>query len=333
MRSLFAALFLVPMLWLEAMHPSVVKEEFIFSKAPFASCHASTITEAADGHLICAWFGGKEEGDASVKIWMSHFQESWNAPQEAASAKDFPCWNPVLFTLPSGEILLFYKAGRNPKEWSGFLKRSFDQGKSWSETELLPAGVIGPVRSKPLLLEDGTLVCGSSIESWQRWGCWIDLTTDGGKTWTKSNPINVKTQYFGIIQPTVFFSNEGQLRFLARSHQIGYVCTAASEDDGRTWSNAIPTTLPNPNSAIETVNLQDGRILLVYNDSKTERYPLNVAVSSDGGETWTMKVVLEEKKGEYSYPAMIETRDGLVHITYTWNREKIKHVVINPRDL
>ncbi len=332
MRSLFVTLFLFPLFILEAAHPSVVREEFVFSNPPFESCHASTLTEA-DGHLLCAWFGGTKEGDPDVKIWMSHLKSTWEAPQEIASADNFPCWNPVLFTLPSKEVLLFYKAGRNPKEWSGFLKRSLDHGMTWSAPEFLPAGIIGPVRSKPLLLDNGTLLCGSSIESWQRWGCWMDITSDGGRTWTKSNPINVATQYFGIIQPTVFFSKNGTLRLLARSHQIGYICAASSEDKGKTWTVAKPTSLLNPNSAIETVNLKDGRILLVYNDSKIERYPLNLAVSSDGGETWEMKVILEDKEGEYSYPAMIQTQDGLVHITYTWNRKQIKHVVLDPDEI
>jgi len=332
MRSILVFLSLLPMFGIEARHTSIVQEEFIFSNPPFESCHASTLTEAADGHLVCAWFGGTKEGDADVTIWMSHLNSNWEAPQRVASAKDIPCWNPVLFTMPSKEIILFYKAGRNPKEWSGFLKRSSDNGKTWFDPEILPAGVIGPVRSKPLL-NNGTLVCGSSIESWQRWGCWIDMTSDGGKTWTKSNPINVDSQYFGIIQPTVFFSKNGTLRFLARSHQIGYICSSSSEDQGKTWSAAKPTALQNPNSAVEAANLKDGRVLLVYNDSKTNRYPLNIAVSDDGGETWSMKVVLEEKEGEFSYPAMIQTQDGLVHITYTWNRKLIKHVVLNPAEI
>jgi predicted neuraminidase len=332
MKKIITFLFLLPFLILEASHPSIVREEFIFSNPPFASCHASTLTETPDGHLLCAWFAGTEEGHSDVSIWMSRYISKWDAPQEIAKAKDVPCWNPVLFTMPSREILLFYKAGRNPQQWSGMLKRSLDGGKSWSQPELLPAGILGPVRSKPLLLKDQTLLCGSSMESWQRWGCWMDITADG-KTWTKSSPINVPTQYFGIIQPTLFFTKNGTIKLLARSHQIGYICTASSDDQGKTWTSAKPTSLPNPNSAIETVNLKDGRILLVYNDSKTERYPLNIAVSDDGGESWAMKVTLEDKEGEFSYPAMIQTQDGLVHITYTWNRQQIKHVVINPSEI
>jgi len=88
--------------------------------------------------------------------------------KKIAEIEEIPCWNPVLFTMPSKEILLFYKAGRNPQQWSGLLKRSCDEGASWSEAECLPAGIIGPAKNKPLLLPDGTLLCGSSIESWRR---------------------------------------------------------------------------------------------------------------------------------------------------------------------
>jgi predicted neuraminidase len=332
MQKALAFLFTLLVIAAEAAHPSIVLEEFIFSAAPFPSCHASTITETEKGHLLCAWFGGTQEQAPDVKIWMSERTEAWSAPREAARAQGTPTWNPVLFTMPSKEVLLFYKAGPHPTQWSGFLKRSQDGGKSWSDAELLPAGVIGPVRSKPLLLNN-TLLCGSSVESWQRWGCWVDITPDGGRTWMKSNPVNVEKQLFGVIQPSLFFSKKGVLRFLARSHQIGFICASSSHDQGKTWTPAEPTSLPNPNSAVETANLKDGRVLLVYNDSKTERYPLNVAVSEDGGESWQMKVVLEDQEGEFSYPAMIQTQDGLVHITYTWNRKLIKHVILNPANL
>src|ERR1700722_11757520 len=197
------------------------------------------------------------------------------------SCREVACWNPVLFTMPSGEILLFYKGGRNPREWSGFLKRSISQGKKWSEAELLPAGILGPVRSRPLLLKDGTLLCDSSIESWKRWGCWIDATVDGGRSWMKSTPINVPNQLFGVIQPSLFLGQSSEVKMVMRSHQIGSICTASSKDGGKTWSDAKPISLPNPNSAVEALTLRDGRILLVFNDSKTKKYPLSIAISKD----------------------------------------------------
>ena len=103
-----------------------------------------------------------------------------------------------------------------------------------------------------------------------------------------------------------------------------------SSDGGHTWSDAKPTGLPNPNSGIDAVKMRDGRVALVYNPSKTERTPLVLAFSPDDGDTWSVPVALENAPGEYSYPAIIQTRDGLLHITYTWRRQHIKHVVVDP---
>lgn len=311
-----------------ATHPSIILEEFVFINPPFASCHASTLTEARKGEILCSWFAGTEEGAEDVKIWIARKdKKKWSLPVVVAE-EERPCWNPVLYTMPTGDILLFYKAGAHPQVWSGFVKRSIDGGNTWLKSFDLPAGVIGPVKNRPLLLDSGVLLCGSSTESWRRWGCWIDITSDMGATWRKSSPINVDTQLFGIIQPALVFSKD-KIRLLARSHQIGYICTAESSDSGLTWSLASPTNLPNPNSAIDAINLSDGRILLVYNHSKENRYPLNVALSNDGGKTWDMKLTLETEPGEFSYPCVIQTKDKLIHISYTWNRENIKYVVLD----
>ena len=91
-----------------------------------------------------------------------------------------------------------------------------------------------------------------------------------------------------------------------------------------------PTVFPNPNSGIDAVTLQDGRQVLVYNPVTEGRGILAVAVSSDGGG-WQRVLTLEEEKGaEFSYPAIIQARDRLVHITYTWKRQRIRHVVLDP---
>jgi predicted neuraminidase len=88
------------------------------------------------------------------------------------------------------------------------------------------------------------------------------------------------------------------------------------------------TALPNPSAGVDGETLKDGRHLLVYNHTPRGRTPLNVAISTDGKE-WAPLVTLESEPGEYSYPAMIQTRDGLVHITYTWKRKRIKHTVLD----
>lgn len=307
----------------------VVRSSFIFDKAPFDSCHAATLTETQSGKIICAWFAGSEEGAKDVTIWQSILEKgAWTKPKKIAEEVGVPCWNPVLFTTPlKNEVLLFYKVGQHPQVWSGCLKRSSDEGKSWGAKEDLPAGVIGPVKNKPLLINN-RLVCGSSIESYKRWGCWMDITKDFGREWTKSTPINMKDQLFGIIQPTLFVTGDGRVKMLARSHQIGKICSSQSFDGGETWEAAKPTSLPNPNSGIDAVKLQNGDVLLVYNNSDKERYPLNVALSSDDGDTWNMILTLEDKKNEYSYPAVIQSKDGLIHIVYTADRTHIRYVVL-----
>jgi predicted neuraminidase len=304
-------------------------EEFVFDNPPFASCHASTLTQGPSGTMICAYFAGSEEGAKDVAIWLSiRSTKGWSAPQMIVQ-EEAPCWNPVLFTMPSGEILLFYKVGSHPTSWSGALKRSSDEGKTWSEAEPLPAGVIGPVKNRPLPLKDGILLCGSSLETWRRWGCWMDITSDQGKTWKKSHPINVKNNLFGIIQPALFFTPDGTLALLARSRGIGYICRATSEDGGITWTEAMPTDLPNPNSAIDAIQLQNGKILVIYNHTSKGRTPLNLALSEDGGVHWKPYAVLESGPGEYSYPTLMQTPDGKVHISYTFNRTQIKYVVLD----
>jgi alpha-L-rhamnosidase len=111
------------------------------------------------------------------------------------------------------------------------------------------------------------------------------------------------------------------------------VITECWTEDGVNWTEMQPTMLPNPDSGIDAVTLKDGRALLVYNHAsrRWKRYPLNVAISSDG-KRWRALRVLEDRPGEYSYPAMIQGRDGLVHIAYTWNRKRIKYAVLDPAD-
>ncbi|MCB1109675.1 MAG: exo-alpha-sialidase [Chlamydiia bacterium] len=321
-------LFLACISLLSGHEIAVEKEEFILKDPPFTFCHASTLIETPQG-LVVSYFAGTKEGAPDTSIYLSvEGKDGWQPPRMLIQSKGMPCWNPVLFTLPSNEVLLFYRQGKRPQNWSTFLTRSKDQGETWSAPEILPAGVLGPIKNKPLLLENGTLLCGSSTESFLAWGCWIDETSDGGKTWEKRGPITASDQPFGIIQPTLFHAAHHTLMLLARSHQIGYICRSISHDQGKSWSSAEPIELPNPNSGIDAIRLYDGRIFLVYNHSQTARTPINLAVSEDGGETWEMVLTLESGPGSYSYPAIIQTSDGRVHITYTWNRTNIKHIVI-----
>lgn len=315
--------------------PGVVKTEFIYEKAPFPECHASTIAETKEG-LVAAWFGGTYEKHPDVGIWLSrHDGTTWSPPVEVANGVQneklrHPCWNPVLHQMKSGPLLLFYKVGPSPSTWWGMLMQSEDSGRNWSKPVRLPDDIAGPIKNKPVELADGRLLCGSSTED-KGWRLHMESTTDLGKTWTRTEPLNDgKTSH--AIQPAILTHGNGKLQIVCRSRGTGKIVESWSEDDGKTWSKLAETSLPNPNSGLDAVALKDGRHLLVYNHTPRGRSPLNVAVSADG-KKWQSAAVLETESGEYSYPAVIQTADGKVHITYTWKRQRVKHVVIDPAKL
>jgi predicted neuraminidase len=305
---------------------------FIFDKAEFPSCHASTIVETEPGKFLAAWFGGRTEGNRDVKIWWSRFDgKEWSKPEIAGQEPDTPCWNPVLFLSKNKTLFLWYKAGPNPMSWTAFVRRSTAAGQSWSKPEQLPAGLLGPIRAKPLQRADGTILAGTSVESYRAWCAWVERSKDDGKTWQRFGPIAVPNHPHGIIQPTLFETKDGTIVALCRSRGLGAICRAESKDGGELWSAARATDLPNPGSGIDVVKLANGDLILIYNHSKIARTPLNLARSTDDGQTWKPFKTLEETLGEFSYPAIIQGTDGLLHMTYTWNRTHIKYVTVDPK--
>jgi predicted neuraminidase len=324
--------------------PGLVAEEFVFEAAPFRSCHASTVVETSDG-LAAAWFGGSRESHSDVAIWLSRRGGSgWSKVERVAAGHDpggeqVATWNPVLFQPRSGPLMLFYKVGPDETEWWGEVKTSRDGGRTWSAARRLPEGILGPIKNKPVELADGTILAGSSVEYFvdeeaQRkevWQAHIERSTDGGESWTKIGPLKDGSG-FNAIQPSILIWPEGRLQLLCRAEHGGRVLEAWSKDRGLTWGPLKATELPNPDAGTDAVTLADGRALLVYNHTARGRHLLNAAVSTDG-RSWQAALALEDQPGEYSYPAVIQTRDGLVHVTYTWRRERIKHVVLDPARL
>lgn len=350
---------------------ALISAEQIFDLAnkPTKESHASTIAETPHG-LVAAWFAGTKEKDPDVGIRVSRFESgSWTDSVEVANGVQsadlrYPCWNPVLFQPKRGPLMLFYKVGPHPREWWGMVMTSDDGGKTWSwPTKLGEAysigHLLGPVKNKPIELDDGTILCPSSTEihyedGSSHWRVHFEVTEDQGKTWEVIGPVH-NGDHFHAIQPSILTYPNGRLQILCRSKEKRVV-QSWSNDLGKTWSPLSTIDLPNPNSGTDAVTLKDGRQVIIYNHSegiiRPENGPvlkprriLNLAISENGSdwkpvltfvnETGPHPEDIKQRRhfGEYSYPAIIQTKDGLLNIVYTHNREGVMHAVVDPDKL
>ena len=364
--------------------PHILDQQFVYETADFPQCHSATLCFAENGDLLCAFNGGTAEHDPDTKVRLCRKapgSREWTAPEVVAvPGRDRYCLdNPVLFRIPEpGEpLLLWYKVrpGYNMKEgdidistialWEARIKRSYDDGQTWSEAEPLPEGFLGPIKDKPVW-HDGRLVCGSSTQSkyaHEPSRIHFEWSDDRGATWHRSAPDSVELsihcklrkrgrvgenadvpadpgRYYGnrtplySIQPTILIHRDGSLQAMSRTSN-GKMSVTWSRDNGTTWSCEHLTDIPQNGSGIDAVTLPDGRFALVYNDFETlpghsggPRSPLKVAVSDDGLH-WTDVVTLEDDAiKEYSYPAVICDDEGCLHIAYTWRRYRIKYVKV-----
>ncbi len=319
-------------------HSKVEKKDheissFVFpNERPFKQAHASTLVCLDDANYLIAWFGGTKEKDNDVGIWITKGDgTTWSYPLEVAKIRNEPHWNPVLFKDDKGEIILFFKVGAEISIWETWFITSTDNGNTWSQAQELVVndkGGRGPVRNKPIVLSNGDWVAGSSDEA-TLWRSFVDISHDKGKTWNKSEFIAFDTTEVkgeGMIQPTLWESTDGNVHMLIRT-SAGYIYRSDSKDYGNTWSKAYKIDLPNPNSGIDLVKLNNGTLALLYNDDNKNwgsRGNLKLAMSKDNGHTWKNIVDIENggKDDEYSYPAIVACGEELA-LTYTWNRSNI----------
>jgi predicted neuraminidase len=316
------------------MNYVITINEFIFEDdRPFLSCHASTLELLPGGGVIAAWFGGTQEKAGDVAIWTAHRDDKgWGPSVKVADQEDVPHWNPVLFRRNDGVLFLYYKIGTDIAEWETMVIHSLDDGHSWSTPNPLVAGDKGgrgPVKNKPVVLHDGTIAAPASVEP--AWDAFVDLSFDGGTTWTRSETVPLDRSRLkgkGIIQPTLWESASGIVHMLTRSTE-GAIYRSDSADGGRTWCPAYPTELPNNNSALDLVKLDNGLLALVYNPTRPEegkkkgpRTPLVIRFSQDNGHSWENEILLDQGEKQYSYPAIVASGSDL-YITYTWKRERI----------
>lgn len=333
---------------------ALLSSRFVYEEAPYPQAHASTVVQVSDGAIAAAWFGGTHEKHPDVCIWFARLEGgAWGGPIQVADGVQsdgtrHPTWNPVLFQPPGGPLILYYKVGPDPFSWWGMVTESVDGGRSWSPPKRLPDGVLGPIKNKPVVLADGRWISPSSTEAGEGmgahagsdWRLHFEISRDQGRTWSLTAPV-ASPLNIDAIQPSVLVHADGALQAVARTRQ-GALASTWSRDGGETWSPLGAIDLPNPNSGTDAVTLKDGRHLLIYNHSahapetpgKGPRWPLNLALSNDG-VTWRNVLTLETEPvpAGYAYPAIIQATDGLVHATWTHDRRRIRHAVIDPSRL
>ena len=312
---------------LRAIKPVIVHSEMIREPASVPSAHASTIVETDNG-LLAAWFGGTYERHPDVSIYTSRFKNGqWSDPVMVADgvqdeSQRFPCWNPVLFKRENGDLILYYKVGPSPSTWWGEYKVSTDEGETWSAMETIPRGCLGPIKNKPVIIPGGKILYPTSIEIVGKWNVYMEMSDQDLTDWEK---IEIDNNGFDAIQPSVLFHKDGALQILCRSKNESVV-ESWSYDNGKTWSPLMPTELPNNNSGTDAVTLPNGLQLIIYNPITSGRNKLAIAGSYDG-KIWEKLIDIEDQpSGEFSYPAIIQDKEGNIHVTYTYNRERIKYV-------
>ena len=354
---------------IDTSQPGYVDHGFIFElpsgEHEGDDTHASTIVQMVNGDFLAAWFQGTEEGNDDVKIYTSKGTEStqnkweWAEPEMTAKgaygfSTESPCWNPVLFcpSFPDSTgkrpLMLFYKVGPNTGLWDPKVKISYNNGEDWSDHETLGSMTRGPVKNKPIEINGDTLLYGGSTEFL---GCrinysWSDIDF---QNWGESVSYSIFEKFtdipFGFIgqsiQPTLLDHGNGKIQSLSRNNLLdfynffglspkGCIGEQWSEDYGKTWTEIETTNLRHPDSGIDALTLKDGRFLLVFNNSYVERARLEVAISTDG-INWKHAFTIEpDEVGDYSYPAVIQSEDNLVHITYSYQKRQIMHVVLDP---
>ena len=321
--------------------------------------HASTILPLkGEGEYLAAWFEGSKESAKDVAIRGSRrIGGTWEPVRTLAKVNaESPHWNPVLRRADDGRIELFFKVGRNCADWRTYVQESRDEGRTWSVArELVPGevwGGRGPVKNKCLNLKSGRWLAPASREfdpqaQWKLetlWRAFVDISDDDGKSWRASPPFPVPADApawgkrpFGVIQPTLWEDEKG-VHALMRATD-GWIWRTDSTDGGETWKECRRTSLENINSGLDCVRASDGRLYLAMNGPSNgkgwgTRNHLEVKVSEDGGETWRTFAVLADdgpkqpdgRGTEFSYPAVIEPRPGVLAITFTWNRRQIRFV-------
>ncbi|MFA6448596.1 MAG: sialidase family protein [bacterium] len=317
-----------------AAHTAKCAEEPYFKTEPVfqfdakrPSNHASSIAKMPNGDLFATWFAGEHEGMPDVAIWSARKPAGgeWSNPVVFIDDTKYAEGNALLFTDSKGVVWLFYVKKYDTK-WDAwdktylYMQTSKDSGFTWTEPVKMVEEMGRMIRNNVTELPDGRLLLPIYLDT-KPLQSLIWISGDGFKTWEERNvPFTTPSN----LQPAFVWLGGEKLLMYARHNTVpGKIWTGRSDDLGKTWRDLKKTKLPNPDSGINMIKLKSGALVLAYNDSLLNRSPLCVAISDDEGMTWLKKKCIEKTPMEYSYPFMIQTDDGIIHLTYTADDRKI----------
>ncbi|WP_370124946.1 exo-alpha-sialidase [Arthrobacter sp. MW3 TE3886] len=384
--------------------------QYAYLPAPTVQSHAANLLTLPDGRLGCVWFGGTQEGVPDISIWFSTLDpgsRQWSPAEQLSNDSARSEQNPILFAAPDNRLWLLYTAQKAGNQDTAEVRRriSTDSGRTWGPVEtLFPANESGGVfvRQLPVVLPSGRWIIpifrcittpgekwvGNSDDSA------VMISDDAGASWSE----HVLPGSLGCVHMNIQPVADGSLLALFRSRWADSIYESRSTDGGTTWSEPVPTELPNNNSSIQFVALTDGRLALVYNHSRAEaaterrlslydeidddglaeeqgqitepvitagpetgsaagaaagerkafwgtpRSPMTLAISEDSGRSWPIRRNLDVGDGyclsnnsrdglnrEYSYPSIHQGPDGALNIAYTYFRQAIKYVRVDPQ--
>jgi predicted neuraminidase len=331
-----------------ALHAAELRVERVFGpETPTGRYkHPACITALANGDLFLVYYGGEGEYAVDTGVFGSRLRKgetSWSAPRMLAHDPFRSVGNGVIWQAPDGLVWLFYVV-RYGDTWSTSriqAKISRDNGETWSDSFVVAQETGMMVRNRPIVLDTGEYLLpvyhetGENTELVGPDSTSRFLRFDPKKRiWSPSGVIRSKK---GNIQPAVVQLTRDRLIAYCRRGggygpvTDGYLIRAESTDGGKSWSEGQDSQFPNPNSAVELLKLASGNLLLIYNDSMTQRTPLTAALSPDGDKTWPHRRNLGEQKNQsYAYPSAVQTADGKIHLVYTSDRRTvINHVVFD----
>lgn len=331
--------------------PARFVSAYIGHEKPLGIAHSPSICQLPDGRFATVWYAGSREGAKDVGIWMSRSptqnpdgmsDADWEKPRlivdRQSSTAELTRYvkkvgNSVIFADAQKRTWLVY-VSIAVGGWSGSslnVKCSLDDGETWSKSERLflspLANLSELVRSAPVLMESGRIGIPIYHESVVKFSelLWLD--------WKQNRVVWGKTRMAGgtsLLQPSIVPLSERHALAYHRDYERRGTPWQETLDAGQTWTTPASTGLPNSDSSVAGLRLSDGSVLMALNDNAVDRRDLTLVISQDGRTDWKRVVVLENQEGEgFCYPSMIRGRDGLIHLVYTWKKERIRYMAFN----